>query len=567
MMFGFKKEEVTPCKYWKLYEKGIDYINKKQIVNRTNRNWNFFSGRQWEGLQTGGEELPFQNFIKPTIKHKVSTVSQNNMVAHYSDAEGNEELTPVYAMLDQKFSACWEHANMDMILWSTIKDAAVTGDGLLYFGTEDMSDVQKLPNTSFLYGDESEPDIQKQPYVIIHQRLLVRTVREMARANGIPEDEIELIIPDQETEYLVGNRDEVDEDSTSGTSKVTVLFYFTKVDGIVHIAKCTKAVVFEPLRAVTSIKADGTVGTGLTLYPIVKYSWENFPNDARGLSEVEQLIPNQLEYNKTMARISMIIKLSAYPRLAYAEDAITNPEELERVGKPIGIRTGGVQSINQMIQYLDPAQTSSLPQSYAEDLMKYTQELSGSGETAMGNINPNRVAATAIIAIRDQAALPLNEQVAKMKTFVEDYAKLAIELWMVYNPDGMSVLMTDTDEVGNEIQYMRTITKEDWDRLKPDIRIDTSQDSPWTKEAEQNLLDLLLDKGHINFEEYVELSTEHGIVPKNKLKKILEKRKLMQEQQQAQMMAQEEEAQKEAMLSDPGGYAKAQWEELEGSEQ
>ena len=99
--------------------------------------------------------------------------------------------------------------------------------------------------------------------------------------------------------------------------------------------------------------------------------------------------------------------------------------------------------------------------------------------------------------------------------------------------------------------------------MKPDIRIDTSQDSPWTKEAEQNLLDLLLEKQHINFEEYVELSTDHGIVPKNKLKKILEKRRVMAEQ----MAKAQAQAQQEAINNDPEGYAKNQWAAQEGLEE
>lgn len=114
-------------KYWRLYEKGIDYIRQKNLITRTNRNWNFYVGKQWEGLESGGEELPLLNFIKPTIKHKVSTVSQNNMVANYSDLEGREELAGVYKELNSLFSACWEKANMDMELWAMMKDAAVTG--------------------------------------------------------------------------------------------------------------------------------------------------------------------------------------------------------------------------------------------------------------------------------------------------------------------------------------------------------------------------------------------------------------------------------------------------------
>lgn len=562
-MFGIEKKVVEPVKYWKLYEKGIDYINKKQLISRTNKNWNFYSGKQWEGIQTNGQDLPFLNFIKPTIKHKVSTVSQNNMVAHFSDAEGNDEMSEVYDRLDQKFSASWEQSNMDMVLWSTIKDAAVTGDGILYFGTSDMSEVQQLPNTSVLYGDESQPDIQKQPYLIIHQRLMVATVRKMAMANKIPAEEVERIVPDQETEYMVGNRDEVEEDTQSNGSKVTVLFYFTKIDGIVNVAKCTRGVVFEKIHPLVAINPDGSQGKGMSLYPLLKISWEDFPNDARGVSEVEQLIPNQLEVNKTLARRSMIIKLTAYPRLAYKADQVSNPESLTEVGMPVEVTQGEATSINQAIAYLNPAQSNSDPKNYADDLMEYSQELSGSGETAMGNINPNRVAASAIIAIRDQAALPLNEQVAKMKTFVEEYARLAIEIWAVYNPDGMDVLMTETDpETGQEIKTMQRITKEDWDNLKADIRIDTSQDNPWTKEAEQNWLDGVLEKQHISFEEYIDASPEHGIIPKNKMQTLIAKRKVQQALQE-QQMAQQQAQQQEQNLANPEEYARAQWEQEE----
>src|SRR5574344_825797 len=95
-------------KYWDRYKRGIDYISKKSLIDKTNRNWRMYSGDQWYGCKTDGEELPVLNFIQPTIKHKISTVSQNNMVAKYSDANGiggNEE---IYSKLNDHFSSCWE---------------------------------------------------------------------------------------------------------------------------------------------------------------------------------------------------------------------------------------------------------------------------------------------------------------------------------------------------------------------------------------------------------------------------------------------------------------------------
>ena len=549
-------------KFWERYEKGLDYIRKKRLIDRTNKNWNFYSGKQWDGIESGSEELPFLNFIKPTIKHKVSTVSQNNMVANYSDAEGREELAEFYDKCNTLFSACWERANEDLELWATMKEAAVTGDGIQYFGTADVGDMQRLPNTSVFYGDESQPNIQLQPYVIIQERLAVGKIKAIAEENGLSKEEIDQIVPDQETERMVGNRDEVDDSSTSDESNATCIIHLEKKDGIVHVARATKTVVFQPEKAIRVINSDGSDGRGMTLYPLLKISWEDFPNSARGLSEVEQLIPNQLEINKTLARRSMIIKLTAYPRIAYDGTVIANPEDLEKVGAPIEMQSGGVQSVNQAIAYLNPAQSNSDPKNYADDLLSISQELSGSGETAMGNINPNRVAASAIIAIRDQAALPLNEQVAKMKTFVEDMARLWIEIWAVYNPNGLDVLVERIDEkTGEKRKVLEKITKKEIDEMSPDIRVDTSQDNPWTKEAEQNWLDNVLEKGYIQFEEYIEASPEHGIVPKNKMQAILDERKAEQRRQmelEGNMLKQTE--------GDAMAQATAAWEAQDGND-
>lgn len=554
-------------KYWERYEKGIDYITKKQLVVKTNKNWNFYSGKQWDNVKVANpEQLPFLNFIKPTIKHKVSTVSQNNMVANYSDMEGREHLVKVYEKLNVMFSQSWEKANEDMELWATVKDSAVTGDGIQYFSSADMTNMQKIGNTSILYGDESETDIQKQPYIIIHHRQTVGAVKAEARGNGIPESEIALITADRKKEYMVGNTDEVEESSSAESSKVTCIIHFEKKNGIVHVCKCTHNVIYEQEHAIQVTKPDGTPGRGLKLYPLVKLSWEDYPNSARGLSEVEQLIPNQIEINKTLARRSMIIKLTAYPRLAYDANMILNPESLTEVGMPIEVNTGGAQSVNQMISYLNPAQSNADPKNYADDLLQISQELSGSGETAMGNINPNRVAAAAIIAIRDQAALPLNEQVAKMKTFVEDLARLWAELWCVYNPNGVEILVDEKDpETGVDTKVLKKITSEELDELMPEVRIDTSQDNPWTKEAEQNWLDSVLDKQYITFPEYIKLSPPNGIIPKNKMEPVVMRYEEEEKRRQAMMaMQQGEQNQQPLTEEDIAAQAEAMWAEQDG---
>ena len=537
-------------KFWKRYEKGIDYINRKNLITNTNKNWNFFIGNQWEGVKVAdGVELPCVNIVKKIIKHKVATISQSNMVAHYSDTEGRDDLTELYSKCDMMFSEAWEMANEDLESWATTKEAAITGDGIQYFPDSDFKKMQRINNTSILYGDESESDIQKQPYIIVHQRLTVNDVREEARSNGLSEEEIAKIVPDRDVEWTVGNRSEVDEDGDSPTSKVTCVLHFEKKKGILHVAKATKTVVYEPEHPVSAHNEIGDTRS-MKMYPFIKMSWEDFPNSARGVSDVEQLIPNQLEINKTLARRSMIIKLMAFPRLAYDSTLIANPEALQTVGTPIEVTSGGVESVGQAISFLNSAQISSEPQNYSNELLDITQELSGAGETASGNIDPTRVAASAIIEIKDQAALPLKEQVAKRQTFVEDFAKLILEIKSVFEPDGFTVQTEEVDFITGETrQIQKQITKEELDMLKPKIRIDTSQDTVWAKETEQNQLREMLDNRHITFEEYIFALPEHSNVPKGKLEKIIKRRKELQGQYAGQMS--EEDIEQSAV---------AQWE-------
>ena len=584
-------------KFWRRYEKGKEYLDIKRLIERSNTCWNFFVGKQWEGIEADGEELPFLNFIHANVMRKVTTIYTNRMAVNYSDMEGREDLQPVYEKLSQMFSAKWEKANEDVLCRKSLKHGNITGDGLQYFPTGNVEDVQILFNTDVLYGDESEPNIQRQPYIIIQERRSVEEVKEMARENGIPEEEVQLIVPDRDTEYTLGNIGEVEDADSSDTMKVTMITHFEKKkepitetiwedsDGerigtqiqvgerdVVYVAKCTKNAMVEyerPIKGEPSPidKANGRQGRALSLYPIIKFSWEEYPNDARGVSQVEPLIPNQILINKTLARRSMTTKNTAYPRMAYDSTMVANPEALQEVGMPIEVTAGGAQSVNQAVAYLNPAQSNDEPKKLTDDLLEITQELSGSGDTTMGNIDLQRVAASAIVAVNDQAQSMHDDTVANLQLFVEDMANLWVELWQVFHPNGMTVVVKQTvqqpviDPVTGKpaidpmtgMQQMQTqeidvpmeITAEELDQIKPITRIDITKDNSFTREAQQQVIDGLLEKGLIDLEEWCELATDTSPVPKHGLEAIIKRRKAnaqaqaLQQQTMQQEMAQQ----------------------------
>lgn len=527
--------EYTAYKIWDLYQKGIDYLNKKHLITETNRAWDFYLGNQWKGLKSGGMEMPKFNFIKPNVTRLATTIFSNRLAVTYTDLEGRTELQPYYDMLQRKYAEDWEQAKLDKRLYATVKEACITGDGLLFFGHgAKASKVQRLDNTAVLYGDESEPEIQKQPYLIIHQRETVKSVRKQARKNKLPEEVINSIVADTDTKEVIGNKAEVDDAGQTENGKVTTLIYFTKnEEGIVCTMRCTNAVIYEPFHelmggASAIDQANGKSGKGLRLYPIVKLSWELRPNDARGVSHVRQIIPNQIELNKNLARLSMASKMVSFPRLVYLDGSVINEEALDTVGGKIALQGQDVNEVNKLITYIQPAQVSSLPKNLSDDLLHITQELAFSGDVTMGNVDElSRVAASAINAVNDKAESMLDEQVANMAQFGEDIAMLLAELHMVYEPDGFAIEETVIDPMTGEpmvdpvsglpIKEKKMLTQEMMDMMMPSVRVDVTKENSFNILARDKFLDDLLASHEIDLETRTRLASEGSPIPKHEL--------------------------------------------------
>jgi hypothetical protein len=505
-------EQIT--KIWEKYEKSRDFLNAKNLVAKTDENWRFYLGDQWHGLKAGSERLPMQNFIKPIVRYKVATVAHNSVTANFSDMSGNAP-GEIFDVLNRKFASDWERAKMDGRVWDILRSAAVQGESYMFFGTGDAADGLLTANTSILLGDEQEPDLQKQPYIMIYERRNIEAVKKEAKENGLSDTDIAMIVPDDETEYTIGEKTEVKNESKC----VSVLWMERGDDGIVSIARSTKACVYEPLHKLV-VTMDGEAVGGLKSYPVVNLIWERKPGNARGQSQVSALIPNQIEHNRTLARRSIAVKLCAYPRLAYISDMVQNKDSLDITGAKIGLNgVSDAKSISSIIGYVNPANMSPDAKALSEDLVTGTKDLEGAGDAAVGQVNPEKASGAAIVAVRDQAALPLNEQVASYKQFVEDLALLWYDLWSTYSPNGFVV---EYEEDGERMRAQ--VSAEDLEALKVSVRVDVSPDNPWTKYAEQQELANLYAKGDITLEEYLEASPPNSPLPVEKLKRILANR-------------------------------------------
>jgi hypothetical protein len=453
----------------------------------TAKAYRFYEGEQWYGLESGSEELPVYNFIAPLVKYKTAMVAMNSMSINYSAPISDEKYAGVCSALSKLAAAKWENLEMDSKCWDAVRGAMIGGDSFAYFYNGD-GECQIIDRTDVYLGDESIPDISKQPYIFIRERRSVSELKKQAVENGISEQDAQSIVADEDDEDM-------------GRDKCTSLLYMELVGGDLHFIRFTKDLIYQPRQVIK----------GLGCYPIAAMVSARRRGSARGAGEVLPLVPNQIEINRNLVRRLLNAKLTAYSRLVYANDRIVNPAALTEVGTAIEVEGGSVSALKDAVSYLTPASMSPDAKNLSDELLSITKELSGAGDAVLGSIDPTQASGTAIIAVRDQAALPLNEQTAVFRRFVEDIARIWYRLWCVYNPQGI--------EAEGEI-----ISADILGALEPNVRVDVSSANPFSKFAREQALERLFTAGHITFEEYIGSLDDDSSVPKSKLEHIIKNR-------------------------------------------
>lgn len=524
-MFKKKEKQADRCtQVWNYFQKCLNYHDMLSLNDNTEKAYRFYEGDQWHGLDSGDETLPVYNFIKPTVNYKVSMIAMNNMVINYS-VPGNisERISSVTSTLNMLALRNWERLKMDTRCWEIIRDAAIAGDSYIYFYDEKLH-CQIINNTNIFFADAQQPDIQKQPYIIIAERRPVNDVMADAKRNGISKDKILEILPDSDLDNEVTTEETKREVETKDGKCTCLLYLQLDNSGDLHFMRCTKHVIYQPEKIIKNYKT----------YPIASLVFNRKKGSCRGRGEVLPLISNQIEVNRNLARRLMNAKLTAYSKLVYAGDRVRNIKALTEVGTAIEVDGATVEDVTKYINYLSPAQMSSESANITTELMTTSRDLAGAGDAAVGNIDPTQASGTAIIAVRDQAAIPLNEHTAAFRQFVEDVAKIWLHTERVYNPNGIE---TDKGEI---------ITPAELENLDFVVRIDVSSTTPFSKYAREQAIERLFSMGQLSFEEYVEALDDDSSVPKAKLEEIIAKRR----EQQMLLAQQQMYEQQQSLMED-----------------
>lgn len=549
-------EKLIETDIWTLYEQGRNYCRMINMFSETDLCYRMYNGDQWNGVKLKGVEPVQLNFIKPTIRYKNGVIHSNyySMVYSSMNFENKEFIKTgerICKMLIKKASRTWEKDNLDAKCRVVTKDAAINAEGVMYV-TYDMEENEInneiIKKNDLFFGNENDSDIQKQPYILIKQRRPLIEIVDMARAEGVSEEDIKNIKADNDNFEESGESSKLEKDLMC-----TLVTKMYKENGTVHFAKATRWV---------DIKKD--TDSGLTLYPVAHFLWEEKEGSARGEGEVKQLIPNQIEVNKTIMRRVLVAKNTAYPQKVVAVEKVINPSAVDQVGGTIKIKGNNVDDVNKVFTNIAPAQMSADVEKLQTELIQTTRELAGAGDIATGEVNPTEASGRAILAVQQASQQPITEQLIGFKTFVEDLARIWLDMITVYNYDGVKLEEEIVDEMtGEETTQIVDVPQSALQELQATVKVDITPKGAFDKYAQEMSIENLLNNGLFSVQRlpelkmYLECLDDDANMPRQKVLEVIEKaeeeqRKIAEMNAQAQIM---QENAMQFLMNDPEAQA------------
>lgn len=549
-------QKIRETPIWGLYEKGRNYHRQVGIYVDTDRNYRMYNGNQWEGAKLGDVEPVQKNFIKPIVKYKCAVIHDNLYAINYSSLNFENrafrrEAERCCELLNGYAARVWERDKMDFKLRRVTKDAAVNDEGIIYvdFDHKKLMPINEIiKKNDIYYGNENDDDIQSQPYILIRKRMPVVNAIELALGLGMDQSKIEYIIGDNDTFEESGEAAKIELDNM-----VTVVYKMYKENGTVHFSVATRWV---------EISEDND--TGLSLYPVAHFNWEEKEGSARGEGEVRYLIPNQIEVNRTEVRRVLTVKYQAYPQKVVDTTKVINPQALNTVGGIIKTNGSPVDDVHKIVGTIQPAQMSPDVKLLQDDLINVTRDLAGAGDTATGQVDPEAASGRAILAVQQASQAPMTEQKETCKNFIEDLARIWLEYLIVYSENGVNMEEEVTDpQTGEEAVQLVNVPQSALEQLQATVKIDVTPKGVYDKFAQEQTIENLMLQGFFTAQRVSELATyadildDDSVAPKMKIQEAIEhireeQRRIAMIEAQAQIMQQRAS---QFLMGDPDGQA------------
>lgn len=501
---------------------GVSFLRRMGFLDKWPEYERFKAGDQWPAVTPRTKALPRPvfNLIKMIETHKVANVmsEQINMMFSREEADETQEQDDTGDLFSRYSAATWEHIKQDDINEEALDIAANTGTVAVHYyydmsikGGVQMPYIGEMQGEvidpiNIFFGNEQQRNVQRQPYIIISSREGVKSVREFARKNGMSKEMVTQIKPVKDTQDEGYDSAKVEVDDSK---KITVLTrYWKGNDGKIMFCKVAGGMTIKK-----------PTDTRLTRYPIAVMQWERRKKSIRGIGDTEGLIPNQKAINTLVAMQILSVQLTGWPKLIYKKGAIdpskiTNaPGEMIEDHLPVGQGDGA--------KYLTPGSISAVAGNLVESILAYTRQMTGADEAATGSAPSADLNATAIMLLQKASAIPIESIKRRFYSFIEDIGRIWEDIWKVkYNLPRQINLKDDDGE-----EYPAIFDGSQYQDVPMQLKIDVGPSSTYSESLMLSSLDKALDRGDIDYMQYLKYAP-HAVVPfRDRLMKELEEKK------------------------------------------
>lgn len=518
----------TPQEIYKEYTDGVSIktsVGSRGLYEQGRINERFYVGDQWHGARCGNERpLVRYNVIKRIGDYKMSHILKAPVSVRFSadgvpqaagqggikalkekmsenpefsfeGAPDTAEINAVLSALGDYRDVTAERVGFDALCGRALRQAYISGSSVIYTYWDDgvkTSDTvldgnsvsvkgdircEVLSIDNVYFGDPYLEDVQAQPYIIIAGYRAAEEVRREAAAHGVRGAELSSIIGDGNGKILV----------------LTKLYKEYKSNGAVtvHCIKTTE-------RATVRRAYD----TGLRLYPLALFCWEERKNLIYGESEITYLIPNQIAINRMITANVWSAVTMGMPMMVINGDTVTG-EVTNDPGQIIKI-FGSNEDVAGAVHYVTPPNCATAFGESIQGLIENTLTQSGANEAALGDTDPDN--ATAIMTLQNAAFMPLNLVRNRFYAFVEQISRIWADFWITqYGRRNIRI------EDENGVWYMPFDAKR-YSSLYLNARVDVGAGNSYSTAESVAMLNTLIDKGIINKRQYLK-RLPAGIVP------------------------------------------------------
>jgi hypothetical protein len=292
----------------------------------------------------------------------------------------------------------------------------------------------------------------------------------------VSERDIEKIAPDSDNRFEAGDEGKRELEDT----KTGYVIKLWRENGTVRYRKSTKNCVIT-----------GDIDTRLNLYPLVLMNWDRTKNSYHGTSAASGIIENQLYINKAFAMVMKHMINVSFSKVVYNANVID--EWTNDVGEAIAVN-GPVDAVATTI---DPGTMQSGFLDVINMTMSMTRELMGATDAALGNVEATNT--SAILALQESSAVPLQVQKRALYTAVESLAMIWLDYILHYYDRYRMMIWREDGVLKGE-----TLILEAFSDFVFSCSVTAGMSSYRSELASVTTLEALLREGHITLEQYLE---------------------------------------------------------------